>query len=78
MRVHTEVVRTRPAPLFEFEALEQLPCGCVTGSYRSRQWNVTLISVEARGPHCVLAGHTQGQILQLGDPFEFAYDEEEV
>jgi hypothetical protein len=69
VRAHPEVIRTRPAPLFEFEALEQLPCGCVTASYRSRQWDVSLVSVEARGPHCMLKGHGQGQIVQLGDPF---------
>lgn len=78
MRSQPEVVRSRPAPLFEFEALEQLPCGCVTAAYRSKHWDVSLVSVEASGPHCSLTGHTQGQILQLGDPFDFAYDAEEV
>jgi len=47
--------------IFELEALEGLPCGCV----------------EAKGPHCILAGHTSGQILRLGDPSEFEDNDEE-
>jgi hypothetical protein len=36
---------------------------------------VAVVSLEAKGPHCILAGHTSGQILRLGDTSEF--DEEE-
>jgi hypothetical protein len=64
----------RAAPtLFELEALEALPCGCVAAAYRARPWDVALISLEAKGPHCVLPGHSMGQVLRLGD----AVDEEE-
>src|SRR5207237_10888218 len=62
--------------IFELEALEGLPCGCVAAAYRARPWDVAVVSLEAKGPHCILAGHTSGQILRLGDPSEF--DEEEA
>jgi len=35
-----------------------------------------VVSVEAKGPYCILNGHASGQILRLGDPAEF--DEEET
>ena len=61
---------------FDLEALEGLPCGCVAAAYRARPWDVAVVSVEAKGPHCILAGHAQGQILRLGDVFEFQEDDE--
>ena len=61
---------------FELEALEGLPCGCVSAAYRARPWDVAVVSLEAKGPHCILAGHTSGQILRLGDPEEFDDQEE--
>ena len=57
----------RTSALFELEALEGLPCGCVAAAYRARPWDVAVVSLEAKGPHCILAGHAQGQILRLGD-----------
>jgi hypothetical protein len=35
-----------------------------------------VVSLEAKGPHCILQGHTSGQILRLGDPAEFDEEEE--
>ncbi len=64
----TSVHRPRPTPVFEFESLSALPCGCVTAAYRAVQWEVSLVSVEAKGPHCILTDHFIGQVLQLGDP----------
>lgn len=61
---------------FELEALEGLPCGCVAAAYRARPWDVAVVSVEAKGPHCILTGHAMGQILRLGDVFEFQEDDE--
>src|SRR5574337_1322273 len=61
--------------VFELEALEGLPCGCVAAAYRARPWDVGVVSLEAKGPHCILSGHTTGQILRLGDPS--AFDEED-
>ena len=67
----------RPTPtVFELEALEGLPCGCVAAAYRARPWDVAVVSLEAKGPYCILAGHTSGQVLRLGDPAEFDEDEE--
>jgi hypothetical protein len=37
---------------------------------------VAVVSLEAKGPHCILNGHANGQILRLGDPSEF--DDEET
>ena len=66
------ISRVRPtATVFELEALEGLPCGCVAAAYRARPWDVAVVSLEAKGPHCILAGHASGQILRLGDPEEF-------
>jgi hypothetical protein len=57
----------RTSALFELEALEGLPCGCVAAAYRARPWDIAVVSLEAKGPHCILTGHAQGQILRLGD-----------
>jgi hypothetical protein len=65
------------ATIFELEALEGLPCGCVAAAYRARPWDVAVVSLEAKGPHCILAGHASGQILRLGDPAEFDEEDEE-
>jgi hypothetical protein len=65
------------ATVFELEALEGLPCGCVAAAYRARPWDVAVVSLEAKGPHCILAGHTSGQVLRLGDPSEFDEDDED-
>jgi hypothetical protein len=64
------VVDVRPAMILELEALESLPCGCVAAAYRARPWDVAVVSIEAKGPHCILEGHASGQILRLGDPVE--------
>jgi hypothetical protein len=63
--------------VFELEALEGLPCGCVAAAYRARPWDVSVVSLEAKGPHCILAGHAMGQILRLGDPSEFETEGDE-
>jgi hypothetical protein len=63
--------------VFELEALEGLPCGCVAAAYRARPWDVAVVSLEAKGPHCILPGHANGQILRLGDPAEFDDDDED-
>lgn len=30
-----------------------------------------MVSLEAKGPHCILVGHANGQVLKLGAPAEF-------
>jgi hypothetical protein len=73
----TSLNYVKPTPtVFELEALEGLPCGCVAAAYRARPWDVAVVSLEAKGPHCILQGHTSGQILRLGDPAEFDEEEE--
>jgi hypothetical protein len=68
----------RPTPtVFELEALEGLPCGCVAAAYRAKPWDVAVVSLEAKGPYCILVGHTSGQVLRLGDPSEFDEDEDD-
>ena len=59
----------RPAAtVFELEALEGLPCGCVAAAYRARPWDVAVVSLEAKGPHCVFARHRTGHVTRLGVP----------
>jgi hypothetical protein len=72
------VVVARPAPIFEFEDLDGLPCGCVTAAFRAVQWGVTLVSLEAKGPHCRHAHHFIGQVLQLGESSEQETEDEEI
>jgi hypothetical protein len=77
----TSVAYAKPSgTIFELEALEGLPCGCVAAAYRARPWDVAVVSLEAKGPHCILAGHAIGQILRLGDAEEIEetdYEEEQ-
>lgn len=72
----------RANALFELEALEGMPCGCVAAAYRARPWDVAVVSVEAKGHFCSLEGHVQGQILRIGDLTDLEtgvseFDEEE-
>lgn len=67
----------RPLSLFEFEDLEALPCGCVSASYRARPWDITLVSLEAKGEHCLLPGHAIGAVLQLGEPVDEETEQED-
>jgi len=52
-------------PIFEFEDLAGLPCGCVTAAFHASEWGVTLVSIEAKGPHCILPEHFVGQVVEL-------------
>jgi hypothetical protein len=40
-------VRPSATTVFELEALEGLPCGCVAAAYRARPWDVSVVSLEA-------------------------------
>ena len=62
--------------VFELEALEGLPCGCVAAAYRARPWDVAVVSLEAKGPHCILAATRAGRSCAWAIPSEF--DEEET
>jgi hypothetical protein len=61
------VVASASTPVFEFQALAALPCGCVAAAFRSEQWDVAMISLEAKGPHCLHASHHVGHVLDLHD-----------
>jgi hypothetical protein len=37
---------------------------------------VAVVSVEAKGPYCILDGHKAGQIIRLGEPYEIETVEE--
>lgn len=58
-------VVARPTPVFEFDDLLGLPCGCVTACFRAHAAGMSLVSVEAKGPHCDLAGHFQGNVVEM-------------
>ena len=71
-----ELRKTHGDDGIELEALEGLPCGWWLRRIGARPWDVSVVSLEAKGPHCILAGHASGQILRLGDPEEFDEEEE--
>jgi len=64
------VATSKPALILELEELESMPCGCVSAAYRALPWDVAVVSVEAKGPYCVMDGHRAGQIIRLGEPYE--------
>jgi hypothetical protein len=61
------VIASASTPVFEFQALAALPCGCVAAAFRADQWDVAMISLEAKGPHCLHPSHQVGQVLDLSD-----------
>jgi hypothetical protein len=38
----------------------------VTAVYRTQPWDVEVVALEARGPHCVLQQHDIANVLVLG------------
>jgi hypothetical protein len=58
----------------ELETLQLLPCGCVTSVRRVRPWEYLFVSIEAKGPHCILGPHRVGRVVQIGNRFDL--DEE--
>ena len=68
--MNAQIVSSSATPVFYFHALAGLPCGCVAAAYRSLEWAVAMVSLEAKGPHCVLLGHDVGRTLELRDLFE--------
>lgn len=59
------LVASPSTPIFEFQALAALPCGCVAAAFRAEQWDVAMVSLEAKGPHCLHPSHHVGQVLEL-------------
>jgi hypothetical protein len=67
-------IRARHSPHYTLDALHALPCGCVAAVYRAQPLDLEVVSVEARGPHCLYAQHQMGRVLQLGasEPTDYA------
>ena len=66
---------------FRLEVLELLPCGCVVAVQRMAQSGVRVVSMEAKGPHCLFDEHRANKVIRLGDvpdPLEDDYVEEGV
>jgi hypothetical protein len=60
---------------FELQTLAALPCGCIVADYRAHVLDVDLVSLEAKGPHCMHPGHAAGGVLGLGDSLDLGADE---
>jgi hypothetical protein len=60
-----------PAQL-EFRALERFPCGCVAIIQQTRPNPITIVSIDAKGPHCILPSHSAGKVVRLGDAWDLA------
>jgi hypothetical protein len=58
--------RARHSPHYTLDALHALPCGCVAAVYKTQPWDLEVIALEARGPHCVYWQHQAGRLLGLG------------
>lgn len=71
------IIQARPSPVFQFETLCGLPCGCVTAAYRADEWDVSLVSIEAKGPYCPRRSHFIGQVLELGEALDPGDDGDE-
>ena len=59
-------IRLRQSPHYTLDALHALPCGCVAAVYRTSPLDFEVVSLEARGPHCLYAQHQTGRVLGLG------------
>lgn len=62
----SSAIRAARSAHYAFEALHALPCGCVAAVYRTQPWDVEVVALEARGPHCLHREHTAGSVLGLG------------
>ena len=67
----------RTPALLELIALDNLPCGCVAAAYRAKPWDLAVVSIEAKGPHCPNLVHLQGRVLELGAVSDLIGEEEE-
>ena len=64
MRTSTELAG-RTSTDYAFDSLHAMPCGCVAAVYRTQPWDVQVVALEARGPHCLRHKHAIGSILGL-------------
>lgn len=61
----SDETRARQTPQYVLDALHALPCGCVAAIYTT-PWDLEVVSLEARGPHCVHLQHGAGGTRGLG------------
>ena len=67
------------AEQFQLETLERLPCGCVVAIQSVRPSGVTVVSLEAKGPHCTFRTHRANKVIRLGEGFDLSdYDDAEA
>jgi hypothetical protein len=52
---------------FRLEMLDLLPCGCVVAIQRMTQSGVRVVSMEAKGPHCLYTEHRANKVIRLGE-----------
>ena len=65
--MHTSPERSGAQPAqYAFTSFHALPCGCITGVYRTRPWDVEVVALEVQGPHCHIDQHAVGTVLGLG------------
>lgn len=62
---HAHDVRARQPWHYALDTLHALPCGCVAAVYRTQPLETEVLSLEARGPHCVYTQHEVGRVLGL-------------
>ena len=62
---HGHNTRLRHRGPHALDALHALPCGCVAAVYRTQPLDTEVVSLEARGPHCVYTHHETGRVLGL-------------
>jgi hypothetical protein len=64
---HAYDIRARQALHYTLDALHALPCGCVAAVYRTQPLDAEIVSLEARGPHCLYSQHQQGRLLGMNE-----------
>ncbi len=65
---HAHEIRARQSLHYTLDALHALPCGCVAAVYRTQPLDTEILSLEARGPHCLHSQHVPGRVLGLNEP----------
>jgi hypothetical protein len=60
---HAHDTRPRHTGPYALDALHALPCGCVAAVFRAQPLDTEVVSLEARGPHCVYSDHEAGSVL---------------
>jgi hypothetical protein len=77
-----DVRRTQAVPAagqFQLETLERLACGCVVAIQSVQPSDVTVVSLEAKGPHCTYRSHRANKVIRLGERFDaFDYDDSDA